>query len=69
MRKHDIVSDNTERFFVITGGPGSGKTTLIDALQQAGYARSIEAGRGAIQSRWRLVAMRCRGAIRWLLRN
>ncbi|HTC48983.1 MAG TPA: AAA family ATPase [Candidatus Aquilonibacter sp.] len=69
MRKHDIVSDNTERFFVITGGPGSGKTTLIDALQQAGYARSIEAGRGVIQSRWRLVAMRCRGAIRWLLRN
>ena len=49
MRKDEIVSDNTERFFVITGGPGSGKTTLIDALQQAGYARSIEAGRGVIQ--------------------
>jgi predicted ATPase len=49
MRKHDIVNDNTERFFVITGGPGSGKTTLIDALQQARYARSIEAGRGVIQ--------------------
>jgi predicted ATPase len=49
MRKDEIVSDNTGRFFVITGGPGAGKTTLIDALQQAGYARSIEAGRGVIQ--------------------
>lgn len=38
-----------ERFFVITGGPGSGKSSLIDALQKRGYARSIEAGRGVIQ--------------------
>jgi len=29
--------------------PRSGKTTLIDALAQAGCARSIEAGRGVIQ--------------------
>lgn len=36
-------------FFVITGGPGSGKTTLIDALERAGYARTVEAGRGIIQ--------------------
>ncbi|MBX9842039.1 MAG: AAA family ATPase [Xanthobacteraceae bacterium] len=36
-------------FFVITGGPGSGKTTLIDALDQAGFARTVEAGRGIIQ--------------------
>lgn len=35
--------------FVITGGPGSGKTTLIEALERAGYARSFEAGRGVIQ--------------------
>jgi predicted ATPase len=38
-----------ENLFVITGGPGSGKTTLIDALEAAGYARTIEAGRGVIQ--------------------
>jgi predicted ATPase len=38
-----------EAFFVITGGPGSGKTTLIDALEQAGFARTIEAGRGVIR--------------------
>jgi predicted ATPase len=36
-------------FFVITGGPGSGKTTLIDALEEAGFARTVEAGRGVIQ--------------------
>ncbi len=34
---------------VVTGGPGSGKSTLIDRLQTAGYARSDEAGRGVIQ--------------------
>jgi predicted ATPase len=43
------VYDNVNRFIVITGAPGSGKTTLIEALHQRGYARSIEAGRGVIQ--------------------
>ncbi len=38
-----------ERFFVITGGPGSGKTTLIEALETAGFARIVEAGRAVIQ--------------------
>jgi predicted ATPase len=38
-----------QRFSVLTGGPGSGKSTLIAALQRAGYAHSIEAGRGIIQ--------------------
>jgi predicted ATPase len=38
-----------DRLFVITGGPGSGKTSLIDALEQAGYARTTEAGRAIIQ--------------------
>lgn len=36
-------------FHVIAGGPGSGKTTLIDALAEAGFARTIEAGRAIIQ--------------------
>lgn len=40
---------DADRFFVITGGPGSGKSALIDALEQAGYARSIEAGRAIIE--------------------
>ena len=43
-----MVSEEN-RFFVLTGGPGSGKTTLLDALERAGYARSLEAGRGVIQ--------------------
>jgi predicted ATPase len=44
-----MVNDHVDRFFVITGGPGSGKSSLIEALHQRGYARSIEAGRGVIQ--------------------
>jgi predicted ATPase len=43
------LSDNAGRFFVVTGGPGSGKTTLIEALKGAGFAASVEAGRGIIQ--------------------
>ena len=35
--------------FVITGGPGSGKTTLIDTLARAGFARTVEPGRAIIQ--------------------
>lgn len=38
-----------ERFFVLTGGPGSGKSALIEALREAGYQRTVEAGRGIIQ--------------------
>jgi predicted ATPase len=41
--------EDAERFIVITGGPGSGKSTLIEALESRGYSRSIEAGRGVIQ--------------------
>ena len=39
----------SHRFIVVTGGPGSGKSTLIDHLQGMGYGRSQEAGRGIIQ--------------------
>lgn len=45
----DGADDAARRFFVVTGGPGSGKSTLIDALEGAGFARSQEAGRGVIQ--------------------
>jgi predicted ATPase len=38
-----------DRFYVVTGGPGSGKSSLIDALARAGYKRSLEAGRAIIQ--------------------
>jgi predicted ATPase len=43
------MHDSANRFFVVTGGPGSGKSALIESLEQCGYARSVEAGRGIIQ--------------------
>jgi len=43
------TTDNANHFFVLTGGPSSGKSALIDALEQEGYARSVEAGRAIIQ--------------------
>lgn len=43
------MADTHARFLVISGGPGSGKSTLIDALEQRGFARTVEAGRAIIQ--------------------
>ena len=43
------MDSDFERFIVVTGGPGSGKSTLIDALERAGFGRTLEAGRGIIQ--------------------
>ena len=39
----------TDRLHVITGGPDSGKTSLIDALAAAGIATSPEVGRAVIR--------------------
>jgi len=39
--RHDLI--------VITGGPGAGKTTLIDLLRADGFATTPEAGRAIIQ--------------------
>ena len=44
-----MLGTHADRFFVLTGGPGSGKSSVIDALEKAGYSRSLEAGRGIIQ--------------------
>lgn len=41
--------DATDRLIVITGGPGSGKTTLIEALAKRGHAVRPEAGRAIIR--------------------
>lgn len=57
------------RFVVITGGPGSGKTSLIEALQRAGYARSVEAGRASFKIRWPSAGLHYRGAIASCLQN
>jgi predicted ATPase len=37
-----------DRFFVVTGGPGSGKSTLIDAFRNRGTRTMPEAGRAVI---------------------
>lgn len=39
---------------VITGGPGSGKSSLINALAEAGFAHMPEAGRAIIQDQVRV---------------
>lgn len=43
------MQNKVANFIVISGGPGSGKSTLIDALERQGFARSIEAGRAIIR--------------------
>lgn len=68
----------SERFFVLSGGPGSGKSTLIEALARAGYAHSIEAGRGIIQQQvavdgdalpWRNRAKFAASMLEWEVRS
>jgi len=44
-----LQAADVDRLFVITGGPGSGKSTLIDALAGHGIAGMPEAGRAIIQ--------------------
>ena len=46
---HNKFNQAYERFHVVTGGPGSGKTSLLEALGSRGYSCSIEAGRAIIQ--------------------
>ncbi|NIH21866.1 AAA family ATPase [Providencia heimbachae] len=43
------MMSNLQYRIVITGGPGSGKSTLIDALIARGYSCLPEAGRGVIR--------------------
>ena len=45
------MSVDSERFFVLTGGPGAGKTTLIAALAEAGLSTMPEAGRNGVDGR------------------
>lgn len=56
-------STNYERFHVITGGPGSGKTSLLNALRSRGYNCSVEAGRGIIQDQVSIAGRRYHGMI------
>jgi predicted ATPase len=44
-----MALNDHNRFFVVTGGPGSGKTALIEALGELGIAKMPEAGRAIIR--------------------
>nr|WP_306222859.1 AAA family ATPase [Bosea sp. REN20] len=44
-----MMPDETDRLIVITGGPGAGKTSLIEALAAGGHAVRPEAGRAIIR--------------------
>lgn len=48
------MRSSTQNLFVLTGGPGSGKTTLVDALADAGLATCPEAGRAIIRGQMAL---------------
>jgi predicted ATPase len=56
------MSSDPDRFVVITGGPGAGKTTLIDRLAAAGFGAKPEAGRAIIQDQLAI----CGPALPWL---
>ena len=44
-----LQSLSKDNFVIVTGGPGAGKSTLIDRFEQRGFERSVEAGRAIIQ--------------------
>lgn len=43
-----ITELSGDRFTIITGGPGTGKTSLIAELRRRGFAGTVEAGRAII---------------------
>lgn len=45
-----MPNEESAGFVVVTGGPGAGKTTLIEALGATGHATMQEAGRAVIRS-------------------
>jgi len=49
MLNAECLQTLTDHFHVITGGPGSGKTSLVDALAAEGFRHMPEAGRAIIQ--------------------
>jgi predicted ATPase len=46
----------SEKYVIVTGGPGSGKTSLLAALRANGFAVTSDAARSIIQQRTRIGA-------------
>jgi len=44
------MTENVSHLYVFTGGPGAGKTTLVDALARRGVASVAESGRKVIRA-------------------
>lgn len=66
------------RFFVISGGPGAGKTTVLDLLKASGNTTTVEAGRAIIQDQvaidgpalpWRDRALFAEQMLAWEMRS
>jgi predicted ATPase len=49
MPEEEMDTTDSDRLFIITGGPGSGKSTVIDALAKRGISTMPEGGRAIIQ--------------------
>jgi predicted ATPase len=49
LKEKEMDGVNLDHLFVVTGGPGSGKSTLIAALAGRGFPTMPEAGRAIIQ--------------------
>jgi len=69
---------STERFHVLSGGPGAGKTTVLDLLKAAGHAGTVEAGRAIIRDQvaidgpalpWRDRALFAEQMLAWEMRS
>ena len=55
MHTQETMNDqHSDHFYVITGGPGSGKTSVIEGLRSRGFHCSVEAGRGIIQDQMKI---------------
>jgi predicted ATPase len=50
LNKHQNRNESTTNWFVITGGPGSGKTTTVNLLRARGYKTTIEHARHYIDT-------------------
>lgn len=59
------MTDPSEEFFVFTGGPGAGKTTLIAELARRGMSVMEETGRAVIRDQIAIGG----GALPWLDRD